>query len=83
MYEKRKQELIYLLKDRKEEIDLSRQHQIYGAVKEIELFLETIRYFIESAEKEEFENVILPKPENRNKGFLSKMRDQVRNRLVD
>jgi len=82
MFEKRRGELIYLLKNRKEEIDLSRQHQIYGAVKEIELFLETIHYFEDLAHKEELERIVLPRPEKKQ-SFLAEMRDTVKTRLLE
>ena len=76
LFEKRRQELIFLLKNRTDEIDLSRQHQIYGAVKEIELFLETIKYFEDISNDDEFDDVILPMPQDKG-SFLKRMRDSL------
>ncbi len=42
--EKRKYNLTDVLQVGREEIDLSRQHQIYGAIKELENILKTIEY---------------------------------------
>lgn len=44
-FEERKASLIEQLRKNKDELDLSQQHQIYGAIKEIENFLKTIDHY--------------------------------------
>jgi hypothetical protein len=41
-YEKRRHDLITLLENPNSGLDLSKQHQVYGAIKEIETLLKTI-----------------------------------------
>lgn len=49
-YEERRGKLAEMLKD-KEKLSLSKQHQIYGAVKEIDQFIKTIEFHIEEEKK--------------------------------
>ncbi len=44
IFEKRRYNLINALENNKDEIELSKQHQIYGAIKEIENMLKTLDY---------------------------------------
>lgn len=44
-FEERRNALIEKLEKNKDDLDLSQQHQIYGAVKEIENFLKSIDYY--------------------------------------
>jgi len=44
-FEERKASLVEQLKRNKNELDLSQQHQIYGAIKEIDNFLKTIDHY--------------------------------------
>lgn len=46
IFEKRKSELIHLLKYHKTELSPEKQHQIYGAINEIDVFLRTIDFLI-------------------------------------
>ncbi len=80
--EMRQENLIYLLKSKKEQLELEKQHQIYGAIKEIELFIETLRYFDELSHKDELENIVLPKPQRKD-SFLTGMREAVKTRLLE
>jgi len=50
-YEKRRNDLIDLLENN-QELDPAKQHQIYGAIMEIETFLKTLRHHIELEEQE-------------------------------
>jgi|TARA_B100000315_G_C14120980_1_gene382562 hypothetical protein len=54
-FEKRRYNLLNTLQNGKEDIDLSRQHQIYGAIKELENTLRTIDYFQEQTVKNNFD----------------------------
>lgn len=44
-YEERKLSLIETLQKGKDNLELSKQHQLYGAIKEIEHFLKSIEYY--------------------------------------
>ncbi len=46
IFEKRKSELTHLLKYHKSELSAEKQHQIYGAITEIDVFLKTIDFLI-------------------------------------
>jgi hypothetical protein len=81
LFERRRAELIELLKTRKEHIDLSRQHQIYGAIKEIELFLETLGYYQETAMREQQEtNSVLERADKRP--LMRRMKDALRDKII-
>jgi hypothetical protein len=56
IFEKRRTDLIELLENNSS-LDASKQHQIYGAILEIEIFLRTLEHFRkkELNEKVEFE----------------------------
>jgi len=51
--EARKENLIFLLKNKKEFLELEKQHQIYGAIKEIDYILRMISYSKEEQEQEQ------------------------------
>jgi hypothetical protein len=53
--EQRKYNLIRTLENGKEDIDLSKQHQIYGSIKEIENILKTIDYYQEVTAENSFD----------------------------
>lgn len=48
VFEKRREDLIELLQSGN--LDPGRQHQIYGAIKEIEVFLRTLDHYIHKKE---------------------------------
>ncbi|MBU1201129.1 MAG: hypothetical protein KJ583_01805 [Nanoarchaeota archaeon] len=62
--EKRKYNLISTLENGREEIDLSRQHQIYGAIKEIQNILKTIDYHHEEEMRNNFNLELSQEQEN-------------------
>ncbi|MEM2139140.1 MAG: hypothetical protein QXM96_03225 [Candidatus Woesearchaeota archaeon] len=68
--EKRKAELIDMLKTK--EHPLEKQHQIYGALNEIELFLQTLSYY-EKTSDDENETIKLAKPVEKNQNIISKL----------
>lgn len=51
--ETRKENLIFLLKNKKQFLELEKQHQIYGAIKEIDYILRMISYSKEEPEQEQ------------------------------
>ncbi len=46
LYQKRRNKLIHLLEEERNDMELGKQHQIYGAIKEIDKFLKTLEHFI-------------------------------------
>jgi hypothetical protein len=50
--EARKENLIFLLKNKKDFLELEKQHQIYGAIKEIDYILRMISYSKEEPEQQ-------------------------------
>jgi hypothetical protein len=46
LYQKRRNNLIRLLEEERNELELGKQHQIYGAIKEIDKFLKTLEHFM-------------------------------------
>jgi len=71
--EARKENLVFLLKNKKEHLELEKQHQIYGAIKEIDYILRMINY---SSEENEPHSVILESGENA--GVIKKIGERVR-----
>ncbi|MBU0666657.1 MAG: hypothetical protein ABIC91_06280 [Nanoarchaeota archaeon] len=70
VFEKRRYNLIQTLESNKEEIDLSKQHQMYGAVREIENFLKAIDYH---REKEVNSNTTITLKNEVQQTFLKKI----------
>lgn len=62
LLEKRKNDLIDLL-EYDSSIDLEKQHQIYGAINEIEIFLQTLNYFRDREIKDEINTLKLARPQ--------------------
>ena len=52
LFEKRRNNLINLLENNSDELDAARQHQIYGAIMEIETMLKTLEHYREYSIKE-------------------------------
>ncbi|MBC8495871.1 hypothetical protein H8D36_06975 [archaeon] len=55
IFEKRRFNIIKTLESGREDIDLSKQHQMYGAIKELENILKTIDYYQEMEVKNDFD----------------------------
>ena len=83
LFEKRRAELVEILKSRSDTIDLSRQHQVYGAIKEIGLFLETLGYYQESLMKEHSDvhkHEMVQSVDKRP--FMMKMREALKDKII-
>jgi hypothetical protein len=59
--EARKDNLIFLLKNKKEFLELEKQHQIYGAIKEIDYILRMLYY---ASRDEPSESIIIQNEEH-------------------
>jgi hypothetical protein len=58
--ELRQENLVFLLKNKREQLELEKQHQIYGAIKEIDYILRMMNYA-----DEEKEEMVLSKDEHK------------------
>ena len=80
LLEKRRTELIYLLENKADELDLEKQHQIYGAINEIEIFLQTLDYYRNKEINDELEDIKLVRPSEK-RGIFSVFKERLfRNR---
>ncbi|MBC8500831.1 MAG: hypothetical protein ISS25_02135 [Nanoarchaeota archaeon] len=77
IFEKRKYNLIRTLESGREEIDLSKQHQIYGAIKELENIMKTLDYYQEMEVKNQFDFRLSNEP---NKTLLQKITLKLKNK---
>ncbi|MCD6464556.1 hypothetical protein J7L02_03495 [Candidatus Woesearchaeota archaeon] len=64
IFEQRKQHLIQLLQEKPPELSIEKQHQIYGAILEIDNFLKAINYYRDLEVKKELQRS-LQKPQVR------------------
>ena len=62
IFERRRDELCHLLEKRKDELKPEIQHQIYGAMNEIDIFLKTIEYYKEKETDHEMNRALLIGP---------------------
>jgi hypothetical protein len=81
IFEKRKTELITLLESDSKTITLEKQHQVYGAINEIDIFLRTLSYYKVKQLEPENCDIKLVKP-NENKGLLSGLFKESRDDVV-
>ncbi|MFH1771007.1 MAG: hypothetical protein ABH828_05645 [archaeon] len=81
IFERRKLNLMRALENGKEDIELSKQHQMYGAIKELENILKTLDYYQELEVKNHFDFRLSNEP---SKTFLKriKLKMQNKNKMV-
>lgn len=79
VFEKRRYNLIQTLENNKDELDLAKQHQIYGAIKEIENFLKTIDYH---REIEVNSDTTFQLRSDREQPFLRKITLKLKNKAI-
>ena len=75
----RKENLIYLLKNKKDQLELEKQHQIYGAIKELDYIMRMLSYSDEETAPPAMEaniNVMADGPEKVS--VMKKISEQVR-----
>ena len=77
--ENRREELKESLDD--ESIQLERQHQIYGAINEIDMFLKTLTYYEHRSHENGFGKIRLVKPLKPQKDMFSKVFDDVKSKV--
>jgi hypothetical protein len=59
---KRRAELVDMLENRNDSLQLEKQHQIYGAINEIDLFLQTMSFYEKNAVNRDMEPINLARP---------------------
>lgn len=62
-FEQRKINLVRALESGRDDIELSKQHQMYGAIKELENILQTIDYFREVQTENNFDFRLSKEPD--------------------
>ena len=73
--EKRRAELVDILESRPDSLELEKQHQIYGAINEIDLFLQTLSFYEKSTSDSDIEPISLVKPPEGKKDLISRIFD--------
>ena len=63
IFERRRYNLINTLEDGREELDLSKQHQMYGAIQELENVMKTIDYYHSKASEKRLDFHLEKEPE--------------------
>ena len=82
IFEKRRSELYNLLSERKEEIKPELQHQMYGAMNEIDIFLRTMDYYKEKEIDNEIKNAVLVGPMIRE-GMMTRLVNSINQKMSD
>lgn len=59
---KRRAELVDMLENRNDSLQLEKQHQIYGAINEIDLFLQTMSFYEKNSTRKDMEPINLVRP---------------------
>jgi len=72
--EKRRTELVEMLEN-KAQLELEKQHQIYGAINEIDLFLQTLSYYEKNSAEKDIGPIKLVKPLETKKDIFSRLFD--------
>ncbi|NTV23631.1 MAG: hypothetical protein HGA85_04615 [Nanoarchaeota archaeon] len=70
---KRRSELVDLLENKAQNLHLEKQHQIYGAINEIDLFLQTLDFYQRTSNSVEPQQVNLARPPETKKGIFSRI----------
>ncbi len=71
--EKRRAELVSMLENRSGALQLERQHQIYGAINEISLVLQTLNYHGKNSGEKDMGPIHLVKPPEPKRNLLSRI----------
>ncbi|MBN1385778.1 hypothetical protein JW968_02245 [Candidatus Woesearchaeota archaeon] len=78
IFEKRRSNLVDLLEKQRDTMDAAEQHQVYGAVNEIDLFLRTMQhYYDEKADDKEIIRHAVTNEPNLLDKWKQKLRDML------
>lgn len=75
--EKRRAELVNILENSPDSVELEKQHQIYGAINEIDLFLHTLEYYENETYTEDVGPINLVRPPEQKASLFTKMFDGI------
>ena len=75
----RREELSEMLND--DSLQLEKQHQIYGAINEIEVLLKTLNYYEKGRHDKNFGKIRLVKPPKPQKDLFSKVFDDLKGKV--
>ncbi len=78
---KRRDELIEILDSKATDLKLEKQHQIYGAINEIDLFMQTLSYYVKHGSKDDIGPIKLVKPPKEQKGLFTKLFEEVKGKI--
>lgn len=79
--EKRRSELVDLLENRSQGMELEKQHQIYGAINEIDLFMQTINYYEKNSSVSDIDQINLVKPVEQKKHIFARLFDGLKGKV--
>jgi hypothetical protein len=79
--EKRRADLVDMLENRNEALELEKQHQIYGAINEIDLFLQTLNYYEKTSNKNEIVPITLAKPPESKKDPITRLFEGIKGKV--
>ncbi len=79
--EKRRAELVEVLDNNKDSMELEKQHQMFGAINEIDLFLHTLDYYQNNSSEIDDGPIRLMKPAKEEKGIFTKFFDNVKDKI--
>ncbi len=80
--QKRRQELVDMLENNRDTLDLEKQHQVYGAINELDLFLHTLDYYQKNfSDSEEPLRLVKPPEESDNKNVFYKIFDGLKDKI--
>jgi hypothetical protein len=77
---KRRAELVNILENRNENIGLEKQHQIYGAINEIDIFLHTMSFYEKNSTRKDLEPINLVKPVE-SKGIFENLFEGIKSKV--
>ncbi len=79
--QKRKAELVEMLENNRDSLDLEKQHQVYGAINELELFLHTLDYYQNSSSDDEPIRLVKPPEQEDVKNPFSKIFEGIKDKV--
>lgn len=73
--QKRRRELVDMLENNRDSLDLEKQHQVYGAINELDLFLHTLDYYQKNSMEGEDPVRLVKPPEESDKNVFYRLFD--------
>jgi len=80
--ERRKTELVEMLENNRDSMELEKQHQVYGAINEINLFLQTFEYYQNNTSEKDMKPIRLVKAPEEQKPFFTKLFEDIKGKVL-